>query len=136
MLNIFGKNFGFHETASLFSSFSGYNDELVWAALWLHKATGEQAYLDKAKSMYDQFGLGTGWFSWDDKAVGVQVLMAEAFPSEQKYQNAIKGYCDNAVSGQTRSPQGQLFYAQWGSLRYASNAVFICLQVLIYTNPH
>jgi len=54
--------------------------------------------------------------------------MAEAFPSEQKYQNAIKGYCDNAVSGQTRSPQGQLFYAQWGSLRYASNAVFICLQ--------
>merc|ERR1711923_513186 len=27
-----------------------------------------------------------------------------------------------------RSPKGQLFYSQWGSLRYASNAVFICLQ--------
>lgn len=61
--------------------------------------------------------------------MGVQVLMAEALPNEPKYKNAIASYCDNAVSQQTRSPQGQLFYSQWGSLRYASNAVFACLQV-------
>ena len=98
----------------------------------MHKATGEQAYLDKAKSWYDQFGIGTGWFSWDDKAVGVQVLMAEAFPNEAKYKNAIASYCDNAVNHQARSPQGQLFYSQWGSLRYAANAVFACLQVSVH----
>jgi hypothetical protein len=33
----------------LFSSFNGYNDELVWAALWLYKATGESRYLDYAQ---------------------------------------------------------------------------------------
>jgi len=114
--------------ASFYKSWSGYKDELVWAALWLHKATGEQTYLDKAQTWYDQFGIGTGWFSWDDKGVGVQVLMAEAFPNEPKYKNAIASYCDNAVSGQARSPQGQLFYSEWGSLRYASNAVFVCMQ--------
>jgi len=122
----------YHESipnaASFYRSFSGYKDELVWAAIWLYKATGEEEYKTKAQSLYDQFGLGTGWFSWDDKSVGVHVLMAEAFPGEQKYKNAVASYCDNAVSGQTRSPKGQLFYSQWGSLRYASNAVFICLQ--------
>ena len=70
-------------------SFSGYKDELVWAAIWLYKATGEEEYKTKAQSLYDQFGLGTGWFSWDDKSVGVHVLMAEAFPQEQKYKNAV-----------------------------------------------
>ena len=30
------------------SSFSGYDDELAWAALWLYKATSSQTYLDYA----------------------------------------------------------------------------------------
>ena len=114
----------------LFSSWNGYNDELVWGAAWLYKATGDEAYLNKAKQYYQNFNLGgqTGVFSWDDKNVGVHVLMAE-LTGEATYKNPLKSFCDNAVSGQTRSPQGMLFYYQWGSLRYASNAAFICLKV-------
>merc|ERR1712227_491588 len=63
----------------------------------------------------------------DEKTVGVHALMAE-FTGESKYTNSLKKFCDHAVSGQTKSPGGMLHYAQWGSLRYAANAAFICLQ--------
>ena len=87
-------------------------------------------YFNKAKKYYNDFSLEgkTGVFSWDDKTVGVHALMAE-FTGDKKYTDSLKKFCDNAVSGQTRSPGGMLHYAEWGSLRYASNAAFICLQV-------
>ena len=104
---------------------------MVWGAAWLYKATGEAAYLNKAKQYYNQFGLSsqTGVFSWDDKNVGVHALMAE-ITGESTYKSPLKSFCDHAVNGQQRSPKGMLFYYQWGSLRYASNAAFVCLQVI------
>ena len=56
-------------------SFSGYKDELAWGAMWLHKATGEQAYLAKAEESLHN---GVAWaLSWDDKNVGAQVGTTE-----------------------------------------------------------
>ena len=62
-----------------YKSYSGYNDELVWGAIWLYKATGKQDYLDKAISYYDQFGFGlkTQFLSWDHKLAGAQILLAQ-----------------------------------------------------------
>ena len=54
--------------------------------------------------------------------------MAE-FTGEKKYTDSLKKFCDHAINGQTKSPGGMLHYMQWGSLRYAANAAFICLQV-------
>jgi len=59
------------------SSYSGYQDELAWAALWLHKATGDEDMLELAKLLYDEccsFSVNRA-FSWDDKGPGVQILM-------------------------------------------------------------
>ena len=113
-----------------FRSWSGYNDELVWGAAWLYKATGNKAYLNKAKKYYNDFGLAGNIekFSWDEKSTGVHALMAE-FTGEKVYKDSLKKYCDHALNGQTRSPGGLIHYAQWGSLRYAANTAFICLQV-------
>merc|ERR1711963_798597 len=118
-----------HDASIFYKSWNGYNDELVWGAAWLYKATGDVAYFNKAKQYYDDFGLEgkKGVFSWDDKTVGVHALMAE-FTGEKKYTDSLKDYCDHAVSGQTRSPGGMLHYSSWGSLRYAANTAFICLQ--------
>jgi len=118
-----------YDASIFYKSWNGYNDELVWGAAWLYKATGDVAYFNKAKKYYNDFSLEgkTGVFSWDDKTVGVHALMAE-FTGDKKYTDSLKKFCDNAVSGQTRSPGGMLHYAEWGSLRYASNAAFICLQ--------
>jgi hypothetical protein len=63
-----------------YASVSGYGDEMLWAALWLHRATGRAEYLDYAVAMADEFG-GTSWaiteFSWDVKYAGLQILAAK-----------------------------------------------------------
>jgi hypothetical protein len=68
------------EASRYYASFSGYGDEMLWAALWLHRATGKLEYLDYAVDMADEFG-GTGWaiteFSWDVKYAGLQILASK-----------------------------------------------------------
>lgn len=55
-------------------------DELLWAAAWLHEATNEPYYLDYLGSNGGPLG-GTGWamteFGWDVKYAGVQVLVSK-----------------------------------------------------------
>ena len=54
-------------------SWSGYEDELGWGALWLHKATGDKAYLNKALEFRPSWN--EGLFSWDDKRAGFLVRL-------------------------------------------------------------
>ncbi|KAL8153136.1 hypothetical protein V2J09_010896 [Rumex salicifolius] len=65
---------------SYYASVSGYEDELLWAALWLYKATDRPSYLEYAMHNADAFG-GTGWsiseFSWDVKFAGLQILASQ-----------------------------------------------------------
>jgi len=113
-----------------YKSWSGYQDELIWSALWMHKATNEDEYLEKAKSMYTEFDFSGkyGVPSWDDKSASIQVLMYEA-TGESQYKASLETFCDKAVSGTTMSPQGQLWEnIGWGSLRYSANVAFVCLQ--------
>ena len=39
------------DAANFYQSWSGFNDELVWGAIWLYRATNEQAFLDKAQTL-------------------------------------------------------------------------------------
>ncbi|KAG7174918.1 Endoglucanase E-4-like 7, partial [Homarus americanus] len=61
-----------HDDMTTYRSWSGYGDELCWGALWLYRATGNEAYLTKARAAWDEFDLGTDaiQFSWDDKRAG------------------------------------------------------------------
>lgn len=49
----------------------------MWGALWLYRATGEEAYLSKAQDAWNEFGLGDqiGGFDWDNKAAAVFVSL-------------------------------------------------------------
>lgn len=51
-------------------------DELLWAAAWLQRATKMQKYLDYLGGAGDTGGVRTV-FSWDDKYVGAHVLAAK-----------------------------------------------------------
>lgn len=66
-----------------YSSVSGYRDELLWAAIWLYKATQNDDYLNYVMENGFDFG-GTTWaiaeFSWDIKYAGVQSLASMVFP--------------------------------------------------------
>ena len=49
-------------------------DELVWAAVWLYRATDNTYYLDQAENFYAESAFYTPRsFDWDDKRAGVMV---------------------------------------------------------------
>lgn len=127
------------DAGGYYRSWSGYQDELVWGAIWLHRATGEAAYLAKAEAEYA--GLGTEpqqpihsykWtIAWDDKSYGAYVLLAK-LTGKQLYvddSNRWLDYWTVGVNGSRvpYSPGGQAVLDQWGSLRYAANTSFAAL---------
>ena len=112
-------------------SSDGYEDELIWAAAWLYKATGDNIYLSKAEEMYaKRKQTWPSWaFSWSDKLPGAQLLLFE-ITRDPKYRSDVEIFCDTAMALQ-KSPKGQTFRTRWGSNRYAANFAFICLGVRI-----
>ncbi|MEY9210813.1 glycoside hydrolase family 9 protein [Thermobifida halotolerans] len=124
---------------SFYNSWSGYQDELVWGAYWLYKATGDPSYLDKAEYEYDFLSTeqqtdvrSYRWtIAWDDKSYGAYVLLARE-TGEQKYiddANRWLDYWTVGVDGDRvpYSPGGQAVLDTWGSLRYAANTAFAAL---------
>ncbi|TVU33431.1 hypothetical protein EJB05_25248 [Eragrostis curvula] len=134
-----------------YPSSSGYEDELLWAALWLHRATGRRDYLDYALANAEAFK-GTQWavseFSWDIKYAGLQVLASQLLVDEKERklrlsveQRAVveqlrsKGAyyvcsCMNRNPGGAehnagRTPAGLLFIRPWNNLQYVSSAAFL-----------
>ncbi|KAG6637669.1 hypothetical protein CIPAW_11G193800 [Carya illinoinensis] len=126
-----------------YSSVSGYMDELLWAALWLYKATDKDEYylnyvLEKAHS----FG-GITWamteFSWDVKYVGVQIIASMLLieKKHEKHKHVLEQYRSmaehflcaclnkNNVTNVQRTPGGLLYTRQWNNMQYVSTAAFL-----------
>ncbi|THA77584.1 endoglucanase [Streptomyces sp. A0642] len=127
------------DAQAYYNSWSGYNDELVWGAIWLYKATGDASYLAKAESYYDNLSTepqsttrSYRWtLSWDDSSYGAYVLLAQ-LTGKQKYVDDANRWLDwwtVGVNGQrvAYSPGGQAVLDSWGSLRYAANTAFVAL---------
>ena len=116
--------------AKFYKSYSGFNDELVWGAAWLYKATKKQAYLEKAEQYYKQYGMSSKpWaFSWDDKKAGVQVSLAE-ITGKASYKQDVQTYLDSWLPGGDvhYTPKGLAWRAQWGPNRYSANTAFLAL---------
>nr|CAB3263035.1 uncharacterized protein LOC100186903 [Phallusia mammillata] len=110
---------------NFYKSWNGYNDELLWGAMWLYKATGEVSYLNTVENRYDQYGANSvpGEFSWDNKYAGVQILLAQS-TQKSKYKNAVEAFVNSAKNIGT-TPQGLTWKIQWGPNRYAANFAFI-----------
>jgi hypothetical protein len=125
------------DAANYYASSSGYNDELVWGAVWLYKATGDGSYLAKAEAYYQQFGFagrtGTWTQSWDDVSYGATVLLAQTTGKAQ-YKTDAERWLDywsvGIKGGATRityTPGGLAFLNGWGSLRYTAATAFLAL---------
>ncbi len=132
------------DAAGYYQSWSGYNDELVWGAIWLYRATNESAFLDKAQSYYANLSnqqqtanKSYKWtIAWDDKSYGCYVLLAKLTGATQYHQDTQRWLNWWTIGGTalgadgTRvnySPGGQAVLDQWGSLRYAANTAFAAL---------
>lgn len=128
-----------------FYSSSGYQDELQWAAIWLHRATGDNKYLRYVASSGNTGGIRS-LFSWDDKFLGVQILVSKlvlerkvasegAIWGDYKKQgehflcNFIqKGYNNVAMTG-----GGMVWWKQpWNHFQYTTSSLLALLSYSDY----
>jgi hypothetical protein len=121
--------------AAFYNSWSGYQDELVWGAAWLYRATRESIYLSKAQQYAMQLSGQYKWtHNWDDKSYGSYILLAQ-LTGQPTYRANVErwlnwwtvGGTEHGADGTriTYSPGGQAWLSQWGSLRYTANTAFL-----------
>ncbi|GAB4834479.1 hypothetical protein Ancab_032735 [Ancistrocladus abbreviatus] len=79
-----------------YCSYSGYQDELLWAAAWLYKASGASRYL-KYVSSNQGWSSAVSEFSWDLKYAGAQVLLAKEFFAGKQKLKKFKSDADSFV---------------------------------------
>lgn len=126
---------------NFYQSESGYDDELLWAALWLYEATTDNNYLEYAIQNAQSLG-GTGWamteFSWDVKYAGLQVLASKILlQGRGSNVDVLKQYQSQAVhymcaclqknfgKNVARTPGGLLYTRAWNNMQYVSSASFL-----------
>ncbi|MCO5570465.1 hypothetical protein L7F22_024187 [Adiantum nelumboides] len=120
---------------------SGYMDELLWAAIWLYKATNDTEYLNYIVDKGVFLG-GTNQvtkeFSWDMKYAGVQILASQLVMRGQEgvHEDALKQYIGGAQfylcaqlqmnwDNMQRSPGGLLITQEWNNMQFVAAAGFL-----------
>ncbi|MFE4107946.1 glycoside hydrolase family 9 protein [Almyronema epifaneia] len=117
-------------SAQFYNSWSGYQDELAWGAIWLHEALeasgqSDVTYLNKAESAYTS--IGPGWTqSWDNKSYGTAVMLAQE-TGAARYRNQVETWLNSWLPGGSvaYTEGGLAWLDQWGSLRYSANTAFL-----------
>jgi Ca2+-binding RTX toxin-like protein len=126
-------------------SYSGYNDELLWGATWMHKAqlaklaadptyTPTTSYLAIAEQQYLVTYFDRGWTqTWDGKSSGATILLAQ-LTNKPQYRNDVEGWlnrwlppgsANRPADGVAYSPGGLAWLGEWGSLRLTANTAFL-----------
>jgi len=114
-----------------YESWSGFKDELAWGAAWIAKATGDQADVDRAESIWAEMGGDNEMpneVSWDNKWASTFLLMFDITGNES-YKTLAETFL-NFVLTLPSTELGLVWTgnSQWGSLRYASNLALFAIQ--------
>ncbi|MFP4698115.1 MAG: glycoside hydrolase family 9 protein [Eubacteriales bacterium] len=122
---------GYTAANGFYDSWSGYYDELTWAATWLYLSTNDNSYLRKAEELNKLCSGEYTWTqSWDDVHYGAELLLAK-ITGKDIYKNKVEKYLDYWTTGTsdgeriTYTPDGLAWLDQWGSLRYATTTAFL-----------
>ncbi|XP_020584570.1 LOW QUALITY PROTEIN: endoglucanase 17-like [Phalaenopsis equestris] len=135
-----------------YCDFSGYKDELLWGAAWLHKATRKREYREYIKSNEDVLGASDTKheFGWDNKHAGVNVLISkEVLMGKDDYLRSFKENADDficsllpGVSSHPEiqySPGGLLFKTGGSNMQHVTSLSFLLLaysNYLSHANSH
>ncbi|KAM3281999.1 hypothetical protein P3S67_027646 [Capsicum chacoense] len=125
--------------AGQFYSSSGYEDELLWAAVWLFKATKDKKYLSYINDKSTNTGGTRSTLSWDDKYIGAQLLIAkmllekkfggnESISLNEYKKNAEEFICNCIQKGNNnikKTNGGLLWWQPWNNLQYVTTATFV-----------
>lgn len=123
----------YQASCPFYCSYSGYKDELLWAAAWLYKAGGGNDYLNYALN-------NQGWsevpseFSWDNKFAGAQTLLAKEFlngkSNLEKFKKDADSFICAFIPGSSSiqiktTPGGLLYFRDSSNLQYVTGASMI-----------
>ncbi|XXG43345.1 hypothetical protein AAC387_Pa01g3400 [Persea americana] len=129
-----------------YCSYSGYNDELLWGASWLHRASQNASYMTYIQSNGHTLGADDDdySFSWDDKRVGTKVLLSKGFLQDrieelQLYKVHTDNYICSLIPGTSSfqaqyTPGGLLYKGSASNLQYVTSTAFLLLTYANYLN--
>ncbi len=122
---------------------STWVDDCMYAACWLYKATGDQAYLDKIESDYipnfPQENQSTDWkytwgLAWDDTTQAAALLYAQITGKEEwinHIEKHLRYWMNEGEAAGLKpfegkvTPGGLSHLTNWGCLRHATNTAFL-----------
>jgi endoglucanase len=122
--------------AAFYKSYSGFGDELLWAAAWLHRATSDAAYLDYVRGIPNDLGwtAASTEVSWDDKKAAAHVLLSRLVNSTttsnggalDAYKSGAESFVCAYLSGAVPKTAGGLsFVREWLPLQYVTTSSFL-----------
>ncbi|KAL3621295.1 hypothetical protein CASFOL_036207 [Castilleja foliolosa] len=126
-----------------YCDFDGYQDELLWGAAWLRRATQDNSYLDYLQNNGKTLGAdeNINEFGWDNKHAGLNVLVSKevlesSIYSLQSYRASADSFMCTLIPQSTSShiefTPGGLIYRPGGSnLQHATTISFL---LLVYAN--
>ncbi|XP_019416935.1 PREDICTED: endoglucanase 16-like [Lupinus angustifolius] len=104
-----------------YCSYSGYNDELMWAATWLYYATLKPMYMKYIQE--DVISASVAEFSWDLKYAGAQILLTQLHFQGHKDLEEFKIHGDSFIcSVLPDSPYNQIKLSSGGLLHVRDGA--------------
>ncbi|XP_060178402.1 endoglucanase 16 [Lycium barbarum] len=104
-----------------YCSFSGYHDELLWAATWLYRATRRPTYMEFIQE--EATTATVAEFSWDLKYAGAQILLSKFYFEGEKDLENFKQQADGFVcSNLPHSPHHQVHLSPGGLLHLRDGA--------------
>ncbi|KAI3983898.1 hypothetical protein MKX01_011606, partial [Papaver californicum] len=131
-----------------YCSYSGFQDELLWGASWIHTASENSSYLSYIQNNGHTLGADDDdySFSWDDKRVGTKVLLSKGFLDKKVEEFQLyKAHSDNYIcslipgspSFQAQYTAGGLLYRGGESnLQYVTTASLLLLTYAKYLKSY
>ncbi|EEF46151.1 endoglucanase 16 [Ricinus communis] len=117
-----------------YCSYSGYNDELMWAATWLYMASKKSMYLKYV--MNEAINANVAEFSWDLKYAGAQILLSQFFFQGEQGLASHKNGADSFIcSNHPESPYHQVYISPGGvlHLRDGANSQYVTGAALLFS---
>ncbi|XP_061368371.1 endoglucanase 24-like isoform X3 [Gastrolobium bilobum] len=124
-----------------YCDFDGYQDELLWGAAWLRRATQDDNFLNYIQSNGKTLGAedNINEFGWDNKHAGLNVLVSKVkgnINSLESYKTSAESFLctlipETSSSHIEYSPGGLIYRPGGSNLQHATSIAFL---ELVYAN--
>ncbi|KAL2477039.1 Endoglucanase 24 [Forsythia ovata] len=126
-----------------YCDFDGYQDELLWGAAWLRRASQGDSYLNYIQNNGKTLGAedNINEFGWDDKHAGLNVLVSKevlegSMYSLQSYKVSADSFMCTLIPDSSSyhiklSPGGLIYRPGGSNLQHATSISFL---LLVYAN--